>query len=89
MVKEADFSPAAAYTKATALAFAIGVPDAIVVHLEQDRVATVLVHDSTPRVVHQQEFPWNTTNPQEQADSLAVAVDQVAGYYQGRGPGSE
>ena len=89
IIKDADLSPSAAYTKATALAFAIGLPDAIVVLLAQDRVATVLVHESTPRVVHQQEFPWKTTNPQEQADAVAVAVDQVAGYYQGRGPGSE
>ena len=89
IVKEANLSPSAAYTKATALAFAIGIPNAIVVHLEQDRVATVLVHESTPQVVHQQEFPWTTTNPQEQADALAAAVDQVAGYYQARSPGSE
>ena len=89
IVKEANLSPSAAYTKATALAFAIGIPDAIVVHLEQGRVATVLVHESTPQVVHQQDFPWTTTNPQEHADALAAAVDQVAGYYQARGPLSE
>ena len=89
IVKEANLSPSATYTKATALAFAIGISDAIVVHLEQDRVATVLVHESTPQVVHQQDFPWTTTNPQEQADALAAAVDQVAGYYQARGPASE
>ena len=89
IVKEASLSPSAAYTKATALAFAIGIPNAIVVHLEQDRVATVLVNESTPQVVHQQEIPWATTNPQEQADALAAAVDQVAGYYQARSPGSE
>ena len=89
IVKEAGLSPLAAYTKATALAFAIGIPNAIVVHLDRDRVATVLVHESTPQVVHQQEFPWTTTDPQEQADALAAAVDQVAGYYQARSPASD
>ena len=89
LIKEANLSPSAAYTKATALAFAVGIPDAIVVHLEQDRVATVLIHESTPQVVHQQDFPSTATDPREQADALAAAVDQVAGYYQARGPGSK
>ena len=52
-------------------------------------MATVLVNESTPQVVHRQEIPWTSTNPQGQADALAAAVDQVAGYYQARGPGSE
>jgi len=89
LVKEAELSPAAAYAKGTALTFAVGITDAIVVHIEQERVATVLVRQCTPRVVHQQEFPWQTNDLQEQANAVAMAVDQVSGYYQARGPEDE
>ena len=58
LVREADLSPSAAYVKGAALTFAVGIQDVIVVHIEQERVATVLVRQCTPRVVHQQEFPW-------------------------------
>jgi len=89
LVKEADLPLSAAYAKGTALTFAVGIPDVIVVHIEQEQVATVLVRQCAPRVVHQQEFPWQTNNLQEQANALAMAVDRVLGYYRALGPEDE
>ena len=89
MVEETNRSPAASYTRATALAFAAGAPNAVVVQIEAERVATVLVHRSTPQVVNQQEFAWDEANAQDQADAVAMAVDQVSGYYRTLGAEDE
>lgn len=64
------------------MAFAVGVPDAIVVHLEAAQAAVVLVRDCMPRVVHQLEFYEGITTPEDHAEAVASAVDRVAGYYQ-------
>ena len=82
LFKDAGASLKAVYSKEAALAFAIGVPDAIVVHLEPAQTAVVLVRDSMPRVVHQLEFPEGVSTPEDQAEAVALAVDRVAGYYQ-------
>ena len=86
LVKDAGLRPSAAYAKATALAFLAGAPDAIVAHLADGHLTTVLVRDNLPRVVHQQEFPTTDQGAEVQADSLVAAVDQLTGYYQDLGP---
>jgi hypothetical protein len=89
LIRDADVSPSAAYAKAVALAFAAGLPNGIVLHIEEDRVATILVRGGAPQVVHEQGFPWKATDPQEQADALALAADQVAEYYRTLSPDEE
>ena len=79
---EAGGSLKAVYSKESALAFAVDVPDAIIVHLEPSQTAIVLVRDRMPRVVHQLEFPEGITTPEDQAQALALAVDRVEGFYQ-------
>ena len=82
LVKDADLSLGAAYSKAGALALAAGVPNGIVVHLERSESALVLVDKSDPKVVHQIEFGPGEVNPAEQASALVRAIEQVASYYQ-------
>lgn len=82
LVKEAGLIPAAAYSKAAALALASGVSDAILVHLEPSEAAIVLACQGDPQVVHQLELGKGNSTPQELARALARAANQVAGYYQ-------
>ena len=86
LVRAAGLTPKAAYSQASALALAAGVPDAIVIHLQPSETAVVLVRGGSPRVVHQLELPKATGTAQEQADALALAVEQVGGYYQSLDP---
>ena len=72
----------AVYSKEAALAFAVGVPDAIIVHLEPAQTAIVLVRACMPKVVYQLKFPEGMTAPEDQAEAVALAVDRVEGYYQ-------
>ena len=72
----------AVYSKEAALAFAVGVPDAIIVHLEPAQAAIVLVRDCMPKVVHQLKFPEGIIAAEDQAEAVALAVDRVEGYYQ-------
>ena len=82
LLRGANIRPAALYSRANVLALAAGVPDAIVVHFEASRLGVVLVHEGLPRVVHEAEFPKAKDRPQELAGLTAMAVNQVAGYYQ-------
>ena len=86
LVRDSGLYPAAAYSKANVLALAAGVPNAIVVHLEQSQTAIVLVSNGDPQVVHQLDFTENSNGPQEQGEAIARAVDQVAGYHQSFDP---
>jgi hypothetical protein len=82
LVKEAGLIPAAAYSKAAALALAAGVPDAILIHLEPSEAAIVLSHQGELQVVHQLELGKGDATPETRARALARAAGQVAGYYQ-------
>ena len=82
LFEDAGGSLKAVYSKEAALAFAVGVPDVIIVHLEPSQTAIVLVRDRMPRVVHQLEFPEGITTPEDQAEAVALAVDRVEGFYQ-------
>lgn len=81
-VRQASMRPAATYSKATALAFAAGLPDVLVLHLVPGRASIVLVSDGVPRVVHEVELAERGANLLDQAESIARAVDQVEGYFQ-------
>ena len=82
LFEDAGASLKEVYSKEAALAFAVGVPDAIIVNLEPAQTAIVLVRDCTPRVVHQLEFPEGIITPEDQAEAVALAVDRVAGFFQ-------
>jgi hypothetical protein len=82
LVREAGLIPAAAYSKASALALASGVSDGILVHRAAAETALVLVHQGDPKVIHQLEFDPRNPDPQECASSLVRAIEQVAGYHQ-------
>ncbi len=81
-VREARMRPVATYSKATALAFAAGLPDVIVLHLVPGRAAIVLVSDGVPRVVHEVELREHGADVMDQAEAIARAVEQVEGYFQ-------
>ena len=82
LFEEAGGTLKAVYSKEAALAFAVGVPDVIIVHLERAQTAVVLVRDRMPRVVHQMEFPEGITSAEDQAEAVASVVDRVEGFYQ-------
>jgi hypothetical protein len=86
LVKESGLVPAAAYSKASALALAAGVSDGILVHLEASETALVLVNGGEPKVVHQLELGSGGSSPDEHASTLIRAIEQVAGYYQPADP---
>ncbi|HLF03857.1 MAG TPA: PilN domain-containing protein [Dehalococcoidia bacterium] len=89
LLKEAGIPPMAGYARAEALAFASGVADGILVHLEPSHASVVLVQGSLPRVVHQVAFASGEQTDQARAELLARAVDQVSGYYHTLGAGEE
>jgi hypothetical protein len=86
VVKEAGLIPVAAYSKAAALALSCGVTDGIIVHLGSSETALVLANGGVPQVVHQLEFGSGESTPEQQASTLARAIEQVAGYYQSVDP---
>jgi Tfp pilus assembly protein PilN len=89
LLKGAGIPPTAGYARAEALAFAGGVADGILVHLESSHASVVLVQASLPRVVHQVTFAAGEDGDQARAELLARAVDQVSGYYHTLGAGDE
>jgi len=84
--KEAGLHPAAAYSKAVALALASGVPNGVVVHLEADETALVLVQSGEAKTVHQLEFGQAESSAEARATSVSRAIEQVASYYQPDNP---
>jgi hypothetical protein len=86
LVKDSGLIPAAAYSKASALALATGITDGILVHLEASETALVLVNGGEPKVVHQLELGSGGPSPDEHASTLIRAIEQVAGYYQPADP---
>ena len=72
----------AAYSKAIALAYVAGTPDAIVVDITHPQAAIVLVRDGVPQVVHQLPLPEAHVEPAQLAEELAGGVEQMAGYYE-------
>ncbi|MCI0440164.1 MAG: PilN domain-containing protein, partial [Chloroflexi bacterium] len=89
ILKSAQIQPLASYTRAVSLAYASGIPNAIVVHLTDEEAGIVLVRDSVPRVVHRLEltdgFDKLTTghngDRHDEARAIAKAVEHVDDYY--------
>ena len=81
-LKDAGMGPAATFSQAAALGAAAGVPDAMVIHLGSAQPAIVLVRDGVPRAVHQVFAPEGFESPQDQAEALARAVEQMEGFNQ-------
>lgn len=80
LATEGGASPSAAYSTTTSLAFAAGIPSALIIHVEGSSVSIVRVQNWEPTVVHQTETPVGDEGPGRMADALAIAVDQVAEY---------
>lgn len=87
--REAGLTPRGTYSKASALALASRVPNAILIHNQPSETGIVLVRAGSPIVVHHLDTPDPNSLPQDRADALAVAVDQVLGFYQTLVPGAD
>ncbi len=82
VIKTTGLGPAATYSQATALGLAAGVPDAVLVHLQEDRTAVILIQKSVPRAVHQVLATGGDESIEDKAEALARAVEQVEGFGQ-------
>ena len=82
MLDQAGARPKAAYSKAVALSYAAGMPDAIVVDVKASDAAVVLVRDETPQVVHQLTLPDGDVPAPQLAEEIAGGVEQMAAFYQ-------
>jgi hypothetical protein len=80
ILKSAGLRPAAAYSQASALAFASGLNDGVVVELDSDSATVVLVVDGVVGIAHRLEMTLQQT-PDERADQVVATVQRIAGYY--------
>ena len=83
IVRDAQLAPSAVYPKAAALAAAVAQPDVFILHVSPAETAVILVRDGVPRIVHRIELPQNIT---QQAEAIAMGVEQVAGYHRSHRP---
>ena len=95
IVRDSKLAPSAVYPKAAALAAAVALPDVFILHITQVRfhrdsqplvgaqTAVVLVRGGVPRIVHRLDMPQDMT---EQAEAIAMGVEQVAGYHRSQRP---
>ena len=79
---QSGYGPLATYSQAAALAAAVGVQDAMVVHLTLAQSAVVLIRGGEPRAVHKVAPVTGEEgqSPQGQAEALARAVERMEGY---------
>ena len=77
-----DVHPNAAYSRSTGLAFAVGIPNAIVIHLTPGQAAVILVHEGTAITVNRVELDPANLSSELQAEIVTQAVEQVEVYYQ-------
>ncbi len=83
IVRNSKLAPFAVYPKAAALAAAVALPDVFILHMTQAQTAVVLVRGGVPRIVHRLDMPQDMT---EQAEAIAMGVEQVAGYHRSQRP---
>ena len=88
LLSECGVSPSAAYAKSTSLASAVGVPDCLVIHFEDNLAFMFRVWDGETRVVHQIVLPRGEPTTQAAYDSLARGVEHVEGFIAGMPPAS-
>ena len=81
-LKGAGSGPKATYSKAAALGHAAGVPEAMVVHLGTDQAAVVLIRGGALWAVHQVLIPPGAQSPQDQAEAVGRAIEQMEGFNQ-------
>ena len=81
-MKLAGMGPAATYSQASALGAVAGIPDAIVIHIEPGEAAVILVRDRAAQAVHRVMMLGGDQSPQEQAELLARAIEQIEAYNQ-------
>ena len=77
-----NVQPSAAYSRGTALAHAIGVPNAIVVHLAPEHSAVVLVREHAPQIIQELGLPEEAAGVERRIEVISQAVEQVGSYYQ-------
>ena len=77
MLKTGRGKPVAAYSKAAALAFAIGLQDVVVVDLNLDSASIVLVKEWIPTVIRQVNLVDMEAAVEKRAEALAMAIEQV------------
>lgn len=83
LIRKSNLSPGAVYSKASSLAVAVGYQDVFILHMTRSQAAVILVRDGITRIVHRLEL-HGTLN--EQAESIAMGVGQVAGYHRSQRP---
>ena len=81
LAKEGGLRPRAAYSRDAAMAFAVGVPDVIVIDVGLRSAAIVLVIRGVPKVVHQVDFLEEAIDPGTRGEMVAKAVQQVSSYH--------
>lgn len=89
LIKEANISPRAAYSKAVALCHASGLTDGIVAHVGSSQAALLLIRHGVPRVMHQVNLPEKFAPVEELAERVSRAVEELAGYAETIGIGEE
>ncbi|MCH8063208.1 MAG: PilN domain-containing protein, partial [Chloroflexi bacterium] len=77
-----NVQPSAAYSRGTALAYAVGVPNAIVVHLAPEHSAAVLVRERAPQIIQELGLPEEAAGVERRIEVISHAVEQVGSYYQ-------
>ena len=82
VLKGMNIQPSAAYSRATALAFAAGVSNAVVLHISPGQIAIILIREGAAQVVHRLELPWGNSITEYQAELVMQAIDQVLTYYE-------
>ena len=81
-MKEAGKGPSSTYSQAAALGLAAGVPDAMIVHLAENRESVVLVRGGVPQAVLQVAGTEGGDTSLDKAEAMARAVEQMEGYDQ-------
>lgn len=83
LLRSSNLAPSAVYSKASSLAVAVGHRDVFILHVTGGQTAVILVRDGVTRIVHRVELLGNLN---EQAESIAMGVGQVAGYHRSQRP---
>ena len=87
IIKQVGKRPSATYSKAAALALAVGVEDLVVVDLTSDEATVVLVREGDPRVAHRTEVADPSVDLAGAADALVKVIDRVASTDHTQGAG--
>ena len=87
LLKAAGLVPGALFSRATALACAAGLPDALLVNVAPAWAEIIVVRRRAPRVIHITRLPPGGSS--EAVEATARAVGRVIGYYEGLNGGEQ